>query len=318
MKKKSTAAILTLAALLSLALLFSSCSARSGNLSDEKGYSSPSYSSRTSPEAADYSLGEAGGAPTELKEGQKLIRTCRIDAETKEFDSAVSAIKARAAELGGYIESEQLYNGSDRYYSSKYAGRGTDRTLSAVFRIPQDKLQQFTDGIAGAVSVTGLSTTSSDVTDEYIDIEARLETLKTERQSLLQMMASINTTKDYEFWYQLHIRVTELENEIASYEASVRNIDSKVSYSSVSLNLAEVVEYTTEEPGFFARIGQAFTDSWKDFAGGCADLAVWFVEAIPTLLVIAGITVAVVFIIRSIVRKSRRKRSGQVPPSGGA
>ena len=43
------------------------------------------------------------------------------------------------------------------------------------------------------------------------------------------------------------------------------------------------------EPTFGERVAEAFTESWKSFAEGCQNFAVWFVYAVPTILIIAAV-----------------------------
>ncbi len=296
------------------ALILSSCSAGNAmNTKDSDYPEEPSasfnfegyYGKSKSTDSA-VSLSETDTQQTE----QKLIKTCDIKAETKDFDSAIQAIEEKVTEFGGYIEQETLKNSSASQYNGRY---GSGRTLTAVFRIPASNLQKFTDGISGSVSVTYLNSNVKEVSEEYYDIEAKLQTLKTERDSLLKMMSSLDTTKEYNFWYELHNRITEIEKEIASLEASIKNLDSRISYSAVALSLEEVIEFSVkEDPSFIERIGNAFKESWKRFAEGWADFAVWFVGAVPTLLVLAGITVVTIFIIKAIVRKNRRRKAARL------
>ena len=299
-----------LSLILIISAIFSSCSSAVPRDTSELG----NYNSVQSKNDFDgsissipYESNAQSASSNETFPGQKIIKTSEIQAETKDFETAVTSIKSKVIESGGYTESETLKNNSTYQYNSKHS---SGRTLTAVFRIPSEKLQEFTDGLSSSVGIIYLNTNVKEVSDEYYDIEAKLQTLKTERDSLLQMMSSLDTSKDYNFWYELHNRITEIEKEIASYEASIRNLDNKISYSTVSLVLNEVLEYSvTEEPAFFERIGNAFNDSWKNFANGWANFAVGFVRAIPTLLLLGVVTVVGVFIIRALIIKSKNKKA---------
>ena len=82
-----------------------------------------------------------------------------------------------------------------------------------------------------------------------------------------------------------------------------------MTYSTVSLYVNEVAEYTEpEKETFWSRISNAFSTSWEDFGLGCQDFAVWLVSALPALVVIAVIAVVIVVIIKSAKRNHSRKQ----------
>ena len=139
-------------------------------------------------------------------------------------------------------------------------------------------------------------------------------TLKAERDGLRQIIQSLNTSQQYDYWYKMTTRLSELEQQIASYEAQLRSLDSKIAYSTCNLYLSEVVEYTvpTVKPKTFGeRFGAAFKDSWEDFGNGCQNFAIWFVGAIPTLLVLAVVFGGIGIIAIKVLKKfSGSKRNG--------
>jgi hypothetical protein len=74
------------------------------------------------------------------------------------------------------------------------------------------------------------------------------------------------------------------------------------------MTVDEVVEYTkiqAEEPTWGERLVEAFKESWEDFAVGFQNFTVGFLYAIPTLLVLSVIAVAVILILRVIIRRQR-------------
>ena len=46
---------------------------------------------------------------------QKLIKTVRMDVETEDLDALLPQINEKIASLGGYVENQELYNGSSLY-----------------------------------------------------------------------------------------------------------------------------------------------------------------------------------------------------------
>lgn len=82
---------------------------------------------------------EAGGGEAKAQEiqenpqaGRKLITTMNISAETEHFDMLMSNLEKQIAELGGYIENSEQWNGSLDYYGNRI----NDRNASLTVRIP--------------------------------------------------------------------------------------------------------------------------------------------------------------------------------------
>ncbi len=236
---------------------------------------------------------------------RKIIRTLRINAETKAFDNATVALEQLCTGLGGYIESSSRSGGSIRYSSSVIA-----RSANYTLRIPADKLDAFRSGLGGNINIVSESSNINDITDQYYDVDTRIETLKIEEERLLAMLEKAT---ELEYLITLEQRLSEVRYEIESYTGTLRRYDSQVSYSTVHLNLDEVVEYTEiiQAPKSFGeQISIAFRESWTDFVDGCRDFALDFVYALPTLLVLAAVCAVALFSIKSIVRrvKSRREK----------
>ena len=71
-----------------------------------------------------------------LPENQKIITTLNLSAQTEEMDPLLEKINAKITQLGGYMESQEIYNGSSyNSYRHRYA--------YLTIRIPADQLQSF-------------------------------------------------------------------------------------------------------------------------------------------------------------------------------
>ena len=238
--------------------------------------------------------------PADIVE-RKIIKTYDLNAETKEFDATVQSLDALVAQFGGYVESNSI---SNRNYNSKMA-----RYASYKFRIPAENADAFVGSIGNTLNVTRSNSYVDDISESYYSIEATLKELQTERDSLLNMMASLDNQKDYNFWLTIQTRLSEVRQQIARYQAQLNNYDSRVEYSTVSLSINEVVEYTpAEEESFGKRLANAFTDGWNDFCEFIVDFAIWFAAALPFLILFAVVLVPVILIIRRARAKRKAKK----------
>lgn len=236
-------------------------------------------------------------------EGRKIIKTVNVSAETKEFDDACRQIATLVTELGGYVQSSNSY-GRSYYYASN-----ASRSASYTLRIPADRLSEFMDATSGAVNIISQTENVDDITETYVDTEARLNALRLEEERLLALLEKGDNLSDI---ITVEERLSDVRYQIESYTARIRGYDTLIAYSTVNIEISEVIEYTPAKTASFGdRISKAFRESWADFADGCRNFAVNAVYAFPTILVlivIAAVIVLIVLIIKKNCKKKKEKR----------
>ena len=231
---------------------------------------------------------------------EKIIRDVTMSAETREFDRALAEIRQVASACGGY---EQSVSTTGKSYSS---GNTYRRVAKMVLRIPAEALDDFLGEVGDLVNLTSQSANTTNITSQYYDIKSRISVLESEKAAYKEMLKK---SDEVEYLLKIKDRLYDVIEEIESYETQLRLYDNKVAYSTVTMSLEEVIEYSpvvTPKDTFGTRIGKAFTESWKDFASGFQSFVVWLVYAIPTLLVLAVIAGVA---ITAIVMTSRRARA---------
>lgn len=184
---------------------------------------------------------------------QKLIRKVYIDAQTEDMDGLLSQVEQRITELGGYVESREIYNGTNRQTQK--------RTGDLTIRIPAEKLDQFVNQIQDVSNITSLRETTDDVTLAYVSTESRILALQTEETRLLELLAQAETMEDL---LTIESRLTEVRTELEQVQSQLRVMDNQVNYGTVYLSIAEVeqvVQKKAESKNFFVRIGNGFVDS---------------------------------------------------------
>ena len=241
----------------------------------------------------------AGGTGEEAvsNQNQKLIRTIRIHAETEDMDSILSQVNSRIAELGGYIEQQNIYNGS---------GSRTNRNASLTIRIPAEKLDQFVDAVADASNITSKNESTENITLTYVATESRMKALETEQARLLELLAMAENMEEL---LQIEARLTDVRAELEQVNSTLRLYDNQVSYGTIHLNLDEVIDYTVVEApkGFFQRIGSGLSNALKNIGIFLRELAIVLVVAIPYLAIPTVIFVVIFFLIRSSKKRKKRK-----------
>ena len=254
------------------------------------------------PSAAGSALGataDSAEMPNTSEFAAKIIKTVSMNTETKEYDNAISELDRLITENGGFVESSSA-NGQSLDYNGVYR-----RSAKYTIRIPAQQLDTFLSASQQLLNVTYSHSTSENITAEYYDIQSRLEVLRTERDALNGMLEKAT---DVDSMLSIRDRLYNVIEEIEAYETRLRVYDSLVSYSTIHMTVDEVVEYTkvaVEEPTWGERLVEAFRESWEDFAVGFQNFTVGFLYAIPTLMVLSVIAVAVILILRVIIRRRR-------------
>ena len=239
----------------------------------------------------------------DVADDRKLIRTVNLSAETEDMDALLSLVASRIAELGGYVESREVYNGSQ--YSNRY------RQATLKIRIPADKLDAFVTDVDNASNIVSSSETAEDVTLQYVATESHLKVLKAEEERLLQFLSEAKGVSEM---LEIEKRLTDVRAELEIVTNQLNTYANLVSYGTVHLRIDEVKEFTVveeEEPTLWQRIGNGFVSSVKTVGKILEHLLVFFVAALP-FLVIPGIIVVVVLV---LVRRADKKRKNTPPPA---
>ena len=245
--------------------------------------------------------GETNSAPNEAPSAgdiavDKIIYSASATIETTDFDETLEGLDALIASYGGFVESSSI--GGNNYYSTSH-GYASNR-LSTLGNVPHS------------------NTYTENITSQYYDVQARLSAYRTQEQSLLEMMEKAENVTEL---LEIQDYLTDVRYHIESLQSSLTNWDRQVSYSTISLSVEEVREYTPEAKlSFGQQLALALTRGLKGIGEFFRDLLLWLVEALPALLILGVVVFLVVLLIRRIRRgrAARRARKAaaqtQTPP----
>ena len=242
------------------------------------------------------------GTTQEMPTGQKLIRRVNIDAETEDLDALLVQLQAQISASNGYIESQDLYNGSS--YSS-YRHRNANLTI----RIPADKLDGFVVQLKDASNVVNYSESQEDVTLTYVSTESRIKALETEQERLLELLSQAENMSDL---LEIEARLTDVRYELESVTSQLLVLANKVDYATINLYISQVKEYTeVDEQTVWQRISNGFKENLKDIGEGAVDFFVWLVTYSPQLVLSAAVIAGGSVLLRRVKAKKCNCRKGK-------
>ena len=306
-----TTLILTLA----LAAL-AGCAAGSERSAEPVG-SSPSTS--TAPQAAAGNAAQGGGGeyktvslertddpatPPQPQEGaapvaRKIIRNATLTLEVEEPAKALQRIASIAESRGGFVVT------SDSRQQTGARGERAYETITVELRVPAAQFDSALNDIRDAGGkVTAQKITGKDVTEEYIDLEARLRTQRALEAQLLEIMKRAQEVEDA---ISVQRELTNVRTEIERVEGRRRFLENQSSLSTITVTLQPPAPFIGNTGGFRS-VGTAFGEGVEVAAA----ITLFFIRLLVALIPIAlFIGLPAYFILRYI---ARRLRARPVPP----
>lgn len=229
---------------------------------------------------------------------RKIIYTSSFDIKTEEFDTAISALNELCEKYGAYFESSETYGTKEN----------ANRHGSYRVRVPVQNYNAFKNSAGDIGVIFRSSENNEDVTEKYFDTEARLASAKIREERLLAILATADSLDNV---LLLEAELAEVRYEIESMSGTLRKYDSLVSYSTISINIQEVIEPVQVKVAprtFGQRMGTALTDGFEDFTDFLEDFAVVISYNLPGIIIFIIIVVVVVFTIKSKVNKNRKSK----------
>lgn len=237
---------------------------------------------------------------------EKIIYSGHVYLEATLFDNAIRVLEQAVSSFGGFVE-ESSVNGST-VFNSDGSTSVVDRWGYYVVRVPADRFEEFMSLASGIGNVTSSSRTAENVTSQYTDYEARLTSLYTQEERLLAMLEE---SGDLDSLIQLEARLSEVRYEIESIERNLRNLDQKLAYSTVTLEIQEVEIYTptvTVKRTFGEKLSDALSDGWNGFVRGIQSFVVGVAYILPGMVLFLVAAAAALLIWRNVRRKKRAKK----------
>lgn len=251
-------------------------------------------------------LTESGtGSSAAIPENRKWIITVDMRAETEDLDAMLAALDEKITALNGYVEGQNIYNGSSYSSGSRY------RSASLTVRVPADVVDDFTDSVAGIANVVRSNKNLEDITLTYVSTESRMTALETEEARLLELMEQAETMADL---LEIEARLTDVRYELESVTSRLRTYDNQVNYATIYLDIEEVQEYTpVAERTVWQRTSEGFVSSLKNLGESLVDLLVWVLVNSPYLVVYAAVITGVVFLARRVKKNKAVKKAPRKP-----
>ena len=236
---------------------------------------------------------------SDATDDRAIIRTGTVAVEVADFESARSNLTTTVQGYGGYV--------SDSREDRREIDNETWTRGEVVLRVPSEDFDALVDDARALGEVQSVETNSRDVTDQLVDIEARLENLRAEREQLRTLYDQANTTEDV---LAVQRELSDVQQEIERLEARQQSLEDQVAYSTLTVRLSEprpTPDRVAPDRWYDTPVVSAFLQSIDGVVVVVRALVVGFAYALP-YLVAFGLPLALVGGV--VLRYGRRFRRG--------
>jgi Domain of unknown function (DUF4349) len=238
---------------------------------------------------------------------RRVIRNADLTLEVESGPGAQQRATAIAEAAGGFVISSDAQNMSTGGRPYVHA--------TVVARVPAGRFGTALDELrkVGTRVVTE-KVTGQDVTEEFIDLEARLRVQRALENQLLELLKQAKVVKEA---VEVHREIAQVRSEIERVEGRRRFLVNQTDLSTITLRLHEPTPFIATSGGssFGRELGRALGDAVE----AAQAVVLFFIRALGVLLplgVLVGLPI--VLLVRRALRKRRQRLERAArPPVGG-
>ena len=216
---------------------------------------------------------------------KKIIKTANISCEIEEYNKAKQRIDSVVKKWDAKISDEN--ESTNEWIISN----------TIIIRVPVEKFDSLvSELIIGVKSVESKQISAKDVTEEFVDVYARLQNKKKEQAQYLEVLKKAYTVKDI---LQVNNYIYAVREEIEAKEGRLKYLNNQSSFSTIIIYIHQDFESEINF-AFFNKIANGFEAGWY----GLLSFFVGLIYIWPIILIIA-------FVLFIIIRKIRKKRKNK-------
>lgn len=229
---------------------------------------------------------------------RKIIYTADVSLQTKNMTEARKELDSLIKKHDAYIASENSSNDGDIYSDYKR------ESLYLEIKVPSKDFQNFLDNVSSEnLFVQSLNKTSTDYSTAYYDKQSRINSLRIQEERLLELLANAQSV---DIMLQIENNLSNVRYEIESLTREIKFIDSNVEYSTIEVNVREVIKYDEYQPepkNFFEELVETIKGSTENFGIFMKNLLFTVIYLLPYIVILT-----VIIIVISKIRKKKKAK----------
>ncbi len=226
---------------------------------------------------------------------QKVIKDAVMEIEVGqgEFQTAFNQAQLLADRYGGYVLSSNAYASDDE---------DSIKSGQVVISVPAESFELAKSDAGKLGTVKGQNQSSQNVTEEYVDLQARIKNQQAYVDSIQALLAKAKTIDEI---LQVQQTLTYAQEQLEQLKGRFQYLEAHTSYSTLAMNIYEVGSEGVTPAGEWG-----FVQALKDAAHNLVDAFSAVVRGLGWLLPVLLILAVVGGIVYAIVRATS-KRDGK-------
>ena len=180
-------------------------------------------------------------------------------------------------------------------------------SLNATYNlmIPTDKITDFVQKVGEFTNIVKESRNATNITDAYVDTEARIATLKAKEVRLKELLKQSGNLSDL---LQIETELSNTRYNIEAMERQLQSYDTQIQYTQVNVSIMEVYTYTPDRQSvsLWDRIVDEFKNNWKNFGWYMSSALVFVVSELPFILLQLVLALIPIYLLYAIFHKKIR------------
>lgn len=247
-------------------------------------------------------------APNVADADRLVIRMKTLRVEVKDVTASVESVRQTAKKFDGVITALQIASAVDGPIYRYDEAVGTQSGALAGYvtvRVPVEDFEAFVTDISKLGTVRSQSESSDDVTQQHVDLSARLKNLRAEEVRLRDFFDAAKDVED----------MLAVERELSRVRGEIESLDAQVSYLERQAAMATVTIELTEPSSIVSPGGDdwGFRDAVTAGIRGAAQVLKVLIVVLITVAPYALVGLLAFFGIRALVRARRRRVHGAPP-----
>ena len=228
---------------------------------------------------------------------RKIIRNADITLEVASTTEAQHGVTSIAESHGGFVVTSE----AKQRENIEPAKRTLD--IKLVVRIPATQFGAALNEIKKlAGNIPEANVTGQDVTEDFIDLEARIKTQKALELQFLEIMKDAREVADA---LEVQRQIADVRTDIEKLEGRKRFLENRSSLSTITVNIQAPKVITVSTTGFRSSLRDAVSDSVEL----ASEMIVFFVRFVIVMLpVLVFVVLPSGLVLRYVMRRAKRMR----------
>jgi len=226
---------------------------------------------------------------------RKVVYTSDMHLEVKEFETAVDDLRTLVNDHQGFIATHNIDGGA-----------GSRRSGHWKIRVPSVSFDSFHAGLKELGYPIKDMLDSKEVTEEYVDVEKRIENMKRMEERLSELLKT--NTKSLRDIFDVEKELARVSGEIERMQGRLELLKDMTALATINLDISEEDVY--EPPVVVAEVPPTFQEKVSATFGASAGTFVEMLQAVALLVVAIApwlpVLVPFLFFLRVVIKKSRR------------